>query len=175
MKNLLTICFAVFAAISISSCSINDLQDFLKDPKGSMDDREMFHSPLRGSEEVPPVMTNATGQNMLQLSKDGMSLSYKLSVDNIENIGGAHLHLGARGENGPVVASLLPMGTKLSGPQKGMIAEGTITKANLVGPLAGMNLSDLVKEMRAGMIYTNVHTTQHPAGEIRGQVMKSSK
>lgn len=158
--------------LSVSSCSKGDLQDFLKDPKKSIDDREMFQASLRSTEEVAanPVVSNATGETMLHLSKDGKSLSYKLSVKTIQNIGGAHLHLGARGANGPVVASLLPMGANLTGPQNGMIAEGTITKANLVGPLAGMELSDLVTKMREGLIYVNVHTPQNPAGEIRGQV-----
>jgi hypothetical protein len=171
MKNLLSFCFIIVLGLGASSCSLEDLQSFLRDPKG-FDDREMFKASLRSSEEVSPnpVVSNATGETMLHLSKDGMSLSYKLSVKNIQNIVGAHLHLGARGVNGPIVVGLLPMGANLTGPQNGMIAEGTITKANLVGPLAGMELSDLVREMKAGMIYVNVHTTQYPAGEIRGQV-----
>ena len=62
--------------------------------------------------------------------------------------------------------------------------EGTITAANLVGPLAGHPLSDLIAEMRAGNTYTNVHTNDgvappntgpgdFPGGEIRGQISEA--
>ncbi len=51
---------------------------------------------------------------------------------------------------------------------------GTITAANLTGPLAGRSMSDLVAAIRAGNIYINLHTRQFPGGEIRGQLMDSS-
>ena len=52
----------------------------------------------------------------------------------------------------------------------GVLARGTITAANLVGPLKGKAVEDLVRDIRAGDAYVNVHTTAHPAGEIRGQI-----
>jgi CHRD domain len=51
---------------------------------------------------------------------------------------------------------------------------GTITAANLTGPLAGRTMSDLVAAIRAGDIYINLHTRQFPAGEIRGQLIGQS-
>jgi hypothetical protein len=47
---------------------------------------------------------------------------------------------------------------------------GTITAADLTGPLAGKTMADLVAAIRAGNIYINLHTTAFPAGEIRGQL-----
>jgi hypothetical protein len=52
----------------------------------------------------------------------------------------------------------------------GLLAEGTITAADLVGPLAGMSIDDLLAEMRAGNAYVNVHSEANPGGEIRGQI-----
>jgi hypothetical protein len=52
----------------------------------------------------------------------------------------------------------------------GVLARGTITEADLVGPLAGQPLSALVEAIRSGNAYVNVHTVDHPAGEIRGQL-----
>ena len=51
---------------------------------------------------------------------------------------------------------------------------GTITAANVVGPTAqGYAVGDLVpvvKAIRAGVTYANMHTANFPGGEIRGQV-----
>jgi hypothetical protein len=52
----------------------------------------------------------------------------------------------------------------------GTLSKGNLKAADLTGPLAGKALSDLIKEIEAGNAYVNVHTTQHPDGEIRGQI-----
>jgi hypothetical protein len=65
-----------------------------------------------------------------------------------------------------------------------VLATGTITAANLVGPLAGHPLSDLIAAMSTGNAYVNVHTNDgvgapnsgpgdFPGGEIRSQVRVS--
>ncbi len=61
-----------------------------------------------------------------------------------------------------------------SGTFDGLLAIGTITKADLVGPLQGENISDLVNITKSGNAYVNVHTTQRPAGEIRGDLNDNS-
>ncbi len=58
----------------------------------------------------------------------------------------------------------------IPGRSNGPLAVNVITEANLVGPLVGQTLADLIAEMRAGNTYVNVHTNQFPAGEIRGQI-----
>jgi hypothetical protein len=51
---------------------------------------------------------------------------------------------------------------------------GTITPASVVGPaaqgIATGEFGELVRALRAGAAYANVHTTTFPAGEIRGQI-----
>jgi hypothetical protein len=128
---------------------------------------------LSGGEEVPPVDTRATGQAVFRLSRDGESLAYRLIVANIENVTMAHIHLAPAGVNGPVVAWLYPDGPPaqlVEGRSSGVLATGTITADDLVGPLAGASLDDLLDAMRAGNTYVNVHTSQHPPGEVRGQI-----
>jgi hypothetical protein len=132
-----------------------------------------FSTHLSGDEEVAPVQTLAQGQAIFQLSKDGTELTYKLIVANIENVLQAHIHLAPMGTNGPVVVWLYPSAPPaqlIPGRSSGILATGTITAEDLAGPLAGMTMDDLVAAMQSGNTYVNVHTTQNPGGEIRGQI-----
>jgi hypothetical protein len=149
-----------------------------------------FRAHLNGRNEVPPagvtVVTLGQGQATFQLSEDGSELSYKLIASNIENIFMAHIHLAPAGANGPVVVWLYPAPDQqaplpIPGRHDGVLAEGVIRAENLVGPLAGHPLSDLVAAIEAGNAYVNVHTNDfvaptntgpgdYPGGEIRGQI-----
>ena len=56
------------------------------------------------------------------------------------------------------------------GTTSGILAEGVITSADLMGSLEGGDLQDLLDNMVAGNAYVNVHTVENPGGEIRGQI-----
>ncbi|KEK22924.1 CHRD domain-containing protein [Bacillus gaemokensis] len=129
----------------------------------------MFFSKLRGENEVPPVETNARGKAIFKLNQGRDRLNFKLELLDIENVVVAHLHLGRKGMNGPVVAFLFGPMTKAVSIECAFFT-GTITQNDLVGPLAGQSLEDLVREICFENIYVNVHTVQNPSGEIRGQV-----
>jgi hypothetical protein len=132
-----------------------------------------FVAPLSGRQEVPPVDTRATGVANFWLSADGDELRFRVNVGNIHNVTQAHIHLAPAGQNGPVVAWLYPEGPPpqlIPGRSSGPLASGVLTDDDLVGPLLGADLEDLVKAMRAGDTYVNVHTSQFPPGEIRGQI-----
>ncbi|MCC5907468.1 MAG: CHRD domain-containing protein [Balneolaceae bacterium] len=132
-----------------------------------------FRANLNGDNEVPPADTRARGQATFQLSKDGTAIHYKLIVANIENVTMAHIHVGVAGVNGPVVAWLYPSAPPpalIPGRTNGILAEGEITASNLVGQLAGEPLEALLELMRSGGVYVNVHTSQFPGGEVRGQI-----
>lgn len=127
-----------------------------------------FRTHLSGQNEVPANASEATGQAIFQLSKDGMELSYKLIVDDISNVTMAHIHLAPVGVNGKPVAWLYQ--SSPNGPVEGILAEGVITKENLINDLAGQELSSLIDAIFEGNTYVNVHTTSFPGGEIRGQI-----
>lgn len=128
-----------------------------------------FKAKLTGNGEVPSVKTTAKGEVKFKLSSDGKELSYKLDVKNIENPTAAHIHRGMKGKNGPPVANLFT-GPKKEGKFSGELAMGTITANDLSGDLMGKSLNDLVKLIKSGDIYVNVHTDANPDGAIRGQV-----
>jgi CHRD domain-containing protein len=136
---------------------------------------------LNGGTEVPANASKAVGQVKLRLSADGASLDYTLITANLDNPIAAHIHLGPPGVNGPVVAFLFGPGAPGAGTANGLLAEGTITAANLVGPLDGQPLSALIDALNAGNAYVNVHTNDGvpptgtgpgdlPGGEIRGNL-----
>ena len=140
-----------------------------------------FNAVLSGDAEIPARETRARGVANFQLSKDGTELHYKLIAANIENVVAAHIHLGPPTANGPVVAFLFGPAPPGGGRFSGVLAEGVITEADLVGPLAGQPFSALIEAMRAGNAYVNVHTNDgvdpintgagdFPGGEIRGQI-----
>lgn len=132
-----------------------------------------FRTHLTGDAEVPSVETQAQGQAIFKLSRDGTEIHYKLIVANIDDVFMAHIHMAPAGANGGVVAWLYPAAPPpqpIPGRSQGVLAEGTITADDLTGALAGQGLSALVEEMRAGNTYVNVHTLANPPGEIRGQI-----
>lgn len=129
-----------------------------------------FSTSLRGSEQVPAVATNASGTANFALERNDMQLAFTLNVTNLENATAAHIHRGLAGENGPIVANLF-LGPTKTGLFSGVLAQGAIRVEDLVGPLADRPFADLVDLLRSGRAYVNVHTTQNPGGEIRGQIM----
>jgi CHRD domain len=132
-----------------------------------------YHATLSGKEQSPPIDTPAHGTATFVLSKSGKSLSYRLYVADIDGLSMAHIHIGPAGEEGPVAVWLYPShppAVVKKGKFTGVLAKGTITAAKLEGPLKGKTIADLVADIKAGNAYVNVHTTAHPAGEIRGQI-----
>jgi hypothetical protein len=189
MKKLRGYIIGLFAVILVAghACqdqsvnSVNSGQDQAFQSQQMDNDRNLqavhrqrnFRTHLNGENEVPAAETNARGQAVFKVSKDGSSIDYKLIVANIENVTMAHIHLAPAGVNGPVVVWLYPDAPPpqlIEGRFQGVLAEGTFTAENLVGPMAGATLDDLVEAIEAGNTYVNVHTGQFPAGEVRGQI-----
>jgi hypothetical protein len=134
-----------------------------------------FRTHLAGRFELPiAIDTQAQGQAIFQLSKDGTELHYKLIVANIENVTQAHIHLIEQPNGtGRIVVWLYPDAPPLQlipGRFDGVLGEGTITADDLINGLAGQPLSALLAVMENGSAYVNVHTSQNPPGEIRGNL-----
>lgn len=149
-------------------------------------DNRNYSRHLSGDAQVPVRDTNAQGQAIFRVAEDGDAIGYKLIASNIDNVFMAHIHMGPPTANGPIVVWLYPSTAPVPGPlgsgrHDGVLADGTITAANLVGPLAGQGLDDLLAAIDAGNAYVNVHTNDgvaptntgpgdFPGGEIRGNL-----
>ena len=187
MKKLTFLLIASFLVVAVScdkqmdttSQSASSLKSLQTEPEmKSAQIPQNFRAHLAGSNEVPANPSKATGEAIFQLSKDGLSLSYKLIVANLENVKMSHIHLGQEGFTGGIVTWLYPAVPPLlliPGTSNGILAEGVITSANLTGGMTGKTILDLVDHFKAGNAYVNVHTSQYGPGEIRGQIMGNVK
>jgi len=135
--------------------------------------RTGFYTTMTGAEEVPAATTPAYGTASFLVEAGGNALRYSLTVVSITDVMMAHIHIGAPGQNGPVVLWLYPSAPPprpIAGTTTGDIGAGVAAAANLTGPLAGQPLSALLSALAAGNAYVNVHTVQAPGGLIRGQL-----
>jgi hypothetical protein len=132
------------------------------------------------SEVVPngPILT--TGSGSFHATIHGNSLTYTLKFSNLSSAATAsHIHFAQSGVGGGIVVWLCgPTGAAPAGtptcPANGGTVTGTITAAAVQAvPLQGVPAGDftgLVRIIRAGDAYVNVHSVNFPKGEIRGQV-----
>jgi hypothetical protein len=160
------------------------------------DDKDRsFRARLSGYNEVhfsggPPatlrgaVSTKARGTFRATLDRRSDVIHYKLSHEGLEGvITQAHIHFGQHHSVGGItvwlcqtVGTPAPAAVAAATPQcvtEGTVS-GTITPAQVLAA-AGQGLeagefAELVRAMRAGATYANVHSTLFPPGEIRGQI-----
>ena len=143
---------------------------------------------LTGFEEPPAVSTTGRGEFEMRIDRDDQAIHYKLSYEDLEgDVTQAHVHVGQLSINGgisfflcqtaavtpPPGAGTVPL---CPGPKEGTVT-GTVTAAQIIGPAGQffvpgeMTLFDeVVRAIRAGVTYANVHSTRNPGGEIRGQI-----
>ena len=148
-------------------------------------DGEKLRTELSGFEEAPAILTTGEGSFHARISRSGEEIEYRLEYAGLE--GGttptmAHIHIGQPDVSGGISAWLCgsttnpgPAGTQSCPVQPGTVT-GTIRPANVVGPdgqgVAPGEFAELVRAIRSGVAYANVHTTKYGGGEIRGQIGK---
>jgi CHRD domain len=170
MKNIKTIksaivILAIAAVFSVASTAI-----MTNMPK-AFATTDAFVATLAGDKEVPPVDTNATGS--VGFSKPNLgNMTYSIQLSDIDKVTAAHIHQGKEGANGPVIVTLFKADNDTgTGPVKGQLVGSFITNDMLGGPLTGKGVGDLIIAIKNGEAYVNVHTTDHPDGAIRGQLV----
>ena len=105
---------------------------------------------LTGAEEVPPVSVSGSGSGRITVADDG-AVSGSVSTTGVQGTM-AHIHQGAKGQNGPVIVPLTKSGDTYTVP-------------------AGAKLNPAqLSAFKAGNLYINVHTDRNKGGEVRGQL-----
>ena len=170
---------ALVAAVGTMAASHDD------DHGGSRSRR--LKADLKGFGEVPAVSTAALGSFRAVLSEDESEITYRLNYADLQGeVRQAHIHVGDHHTNGGIsvwlcqtAANPAPVGPPPppicgapggDGPE----AEGTLTAANVIGPtgqlVAAGEFAELVRAIKAGVTYANVHSSAATGGEIRGQI-----
>jgi CHRD domain-containing protein len=137
---------------------------------------------LTGFQEVPVVSTGAEGKFRAEVRHE--RIDYKLRWEDLEGqVTQAHIHLGQRDVNGGISVWLCgnpsatvnpPAGTQTCPLTNPATIEGTVTAAQVVGPtgqgIGPQEFDELLRAIRAGVTYANVHSTTFGGGEIRAQL-----
>ena len=134
-----------------------------------------FKATLTGSQEIPVNLSRASGDVSVKINESPRTLEVTLRYSGLSSTPQqAHLHLGAFHQNGPVVLALCGVAPRPACPANGTELRVTIQPADILGlPAQGLTAGDfdaLARAIGNGIVYANVHTTNYPGGEIRGQL-----
>jgi hypothetical protein len=136
----------VATAALLGACST--MQDMMPD---WMPGSGAINVKLTGAEEVPPLNVPGSGSGSFRVAEDG-TITGSVTTEGVQGTM-AHIHRGAKGQNGPVIVPLDKKGDTYSVP-------------------AGRKLTEAqVKDLKAGNLYVNVHTARNKGGEVRGQLV----
>jgi len=155
---------------------------------------------LTGYEEVPSVSTQAGAEFHARINRDETEITYEETYHDLEApVTQSHIHFGQMGVNGAIEIWLCgnperlpatgqpPAGTqRCPDPPPGGSATitGTITAANVTGqpvptppaaPVFGQGIqpgefAEIIRAMKAGKTYVNIHSQKFPGGEVRSQI-----
>jgi hypothetical protein len=156
-----------------------------------------FREFLNGLKEAPAIVsTTGTGTFQATISKDGTEIYYELAFENLEgDVRQAHIHIGHPQNSGGIVLWLCDSTANPSPTantpectadnpanlRAGKVS-GTLTQADvqnvaasgIAAPGAGVDSeaewAEVLRLIRAGATYANIHTVKFPPGEIRSQI-----
>ena len=135
---------------------------------------------LSGFEEVPVVVTDASGQFRARIENDESAIEYELAYEGFVNVTQAHIHIAQPNVNGAIVLWLCsnlaspptPAGTQ-NCPAPPATITGRLEPADVQGvatqDIAAGDLAEVIAAIRSGLAYVNVHSATSPGGVIRGQ------
>jgi hypothetical protein len=130
-----------------------------------------FTAALSGGNENPGVLTGSVGTGTVSVNMATQVVTYRIDVYNMPvGTTASHFHVGAVGQNGPVVVNF----TVAAGISNDFAISGTASATDLV-PRAAQGINsweDFLQALLLGNVYMNVHSTNNAGGEIRGQVVR---
>lgn len=177
----------VVAALVVAAVTALATGSFAIAKRGG-DGGSRFSTKLSGWQEVPTQLTTGEGSfraRVIRVAGD-LAIEYTLRYEDLEGAPtiGAHIHIGDVHENGTIAAFLCPNTPQVPAcPPREAELRGVIERSDVgtqaSAPGQGLNpgeIEDLIRAMRRGETYVNVHTggtpPRAPGGEIRGQIRR---
>jgi hypothetical protein len=128
-----------------------------------------FAAELRGSNETPPVTTNAFGSAFVTFDPINNNLFFELNTSGIAPAA-AHIHRGAAGAGGPVIINFATSPAQIP---NGRASGGGAISALQSSSFMPSDLTSLASTPSG--YYVNVHSSAFPGGEIRGQLVAANE
>jgi hypothetical protein len=143
---------------------------------------------LTGYQEATPAGVSSTGAGTFKatIDEDASTISYELTYSDLEAAPTqAHIHFGNRFDSGGISVFLCtnlgngpagrptpacPADSTNSGTVTGTLTPADVTAGAASQGIAAGEFEELVRAIRAGVTYANVHTTKFPMGEVRAQI-----
>lgn len=140
--------------------------------------------PVPGATLRGAVSTKAKGSFRATIDDSLQLIRYELSYEDLEGtVTQAHIHFGQRhtvggitvwlcqtaGTPAPAAVSAATPTCPASGTVQGTIGPGQVLATPGQG-IADGEFAEVLRAIRAGATYANVHSTLFPPGEIRGQI-----
>ena len=132
-----------------------------------------FTANLSGANETPApgVLTGAFGSATVTWDVAAQRLTWIIDVWNMPSgTNNAHFHVGGAGLAGPTVVNIA-FPASISNDYR---LTGSATATDLL-PRAEQGIrswDDFGQSLLGGQIYINVHSSNNPGGEVRGQVIR---
>jgi CHRD domain len=152
---------------------------------GTPANADKFSAKMVGFQEVPAIFSHGQGTLQLNLDRKARTITFTETFSGLSApVTQSHIHLGKIHVAGGITVFFCtnlnngPAGTQAC-PAGGGTVTGTITGGNVLAIVAqGMPAGDfdaLVALIDTHSAYVNVHTTNFPAGEIRGQIHRADE
>jgi len=151
----------------------------------SATDKIELRTNMVGIEEVPAatIITDATGTFTATINNDA-TLSYTLTYKNLSSaVQQSHIHIGATKISGNISIFLCtnlgngladtpacPDDATHSGTVSGTVSAADVTNLAAAQGVPAGDFKDVVRAIVSHVTYVNVHSVNHPSGEIRGQI-----
>lgn len=122
--------------------------------------QQKFTVSLHGRQEVPANNSSGNGSCMITLNQTETQITVECAYRNLtSNVVGAHIHdNGPVGVNGPIRFNFNYTG-------------GT---SGTIGPVTFSTTPAQIADLRSNKWYVNIHTSNFPGGEIRGQIKRAN-
>jgi hypothetical protein len=141
---------------------------------------EQMSARLRGFDEVPAISSPGNGFFSSTIDEVAGTITWTMTYGVMNGkVTQSHIHFAQKGVNGGIWVFLCsnlgngPAGTQAC-PTAPATIHGTIHASDIIGGASAQGIQPgdfgpILRAIKTGTVYVNIHTDKYPGGEIRGQ------